>query len=238
MKESQRLMEVELGKRLDKQKDSLVLDAGSGEGNVAIYLTQKFGFRIEGVDLLSFAVKIANKKVKKLGLEDQIHLQVGDYTYLKFPDQTFDGIYTMETLVHVPDYKKALKEFHRVLKPKGKLVLFEYSLLPDNKFIPYDKKMLNIITEGSAAHSLPYFIHGKFPEILKDAGFTNIKVENVTERVTPMLKRFYELAYIPYIFINLFNIHKRFVNATAAYIGYKTLYKDYWRYNIITATKA
>lgn len=238
MKNAQSLMELELGKRLNKPKNSLILDAGSGEGNVAIYLAQKFGFRIEGVDLLDFAVKIANKKVKSLGLRNQVHFQTGDYTYLKFPDKTFDGVYTMETLVHVPDYKKALKEFYRVLKPDGKLVLFEYSVLPPEYLSEEERYYWDIIVEETAMHSLPHFLHDKFPEILREAGFKNVSVENITPRIFPMLKIFYRLAYIPYIFIKALRVERKFVNATFSVEAYPTIKKDYWRYNIVTATKA
>ncbi len=44
MKNAQLLMELELGKRLIKLKGALILDAGSGEGNVALHLAEKFGF--------------------------------------------------------------------------------------------------------------------------------------------------------------------------------------------------
>lgn len=241
MLKAQELMEDKLVERLNLPTNSIVLDAGSGEGNVAINLAIKYGLRIYGVDLLDFAVNKAISKSRKLNLQNKVKFKLGDYTKLDFPADTFDGVYTMETLVHVPDYRKALKEFYRVLKPNGKLVLFEYSMSSREKLTPKELEIVDImdmINEESGMHSLPHFIHDKFPEILKNAGFDNVKVDNITSYIMPMLKIFYLLAYIPYTFIKFFGLQKKFINATSAVEGYKNIRKgDFWRYNIISAVK-
>lgn len=241
MLQAQRLMEDKLAERLNLSANSLVLDAGSGEGNVAINLTTKHGLRIYGVDLLDFAVNKAIFKTKELGLQSKVKFKLGDYTQLDFPDKTFDGVYTMETLVHVPDYKKALKEFYRILKPNGKLVLFEYSMHSRKNLTPKELEtidILDMINEESGMYSLPHFVHGKFPEILKNAGFNKITVSNVTSHVIPMLRIFYLIAHIPYIFIKFLGLQRKFINATSAVEGYsKFIHSDIWRYNIVSAVK-
>lgn len=194
MAKAQRLMEDKLSEKLNLPSNSLILDAGCGEGNVATYLAEKYKYRIYGVDLLDFAIKKSISKSKELNLQNRLKFQIGDYTSLPFKDKTFDGIYTMETLVHVPNYKKALKEFYRVLKPNGKLVLFEYSVCPREKFTKRQQQIEDIVVEETAAHSMPYFVHGKFPQILKDADFKNVIVENITPHIMPMLKIFYLIA--------------------------------------------
>lgn len=238
MVQAQRLMEDKLAERIDLPANSLVLDAGSGEGNVAINLAKKYGLRIYGVDLLDFAVNRAISKSKKLNLQNKVKFKLGDYTELDFHDNAFDGVYTMETLVHVPDYKKALKEFYRVLKPKGKLVLFEYSIASRKKLTPKKLKIADMINEGSGMHSLPHFIHNKFPQILKSSGFENIVVKDITPRIVPMLRRFYLIAYVPYIFIKLLGLQRKFINTTSAV----EIYRDWksggsFRYNMISAVK-
>lgn len=237
MREAQILMEIELGKRLGKPKNSLILDAGGGEGNVAVRLSNRFDYRIEGVDLLDFAVNKANKNIKKHKLNNKIHFQVGDYTFLNFPDNYFDGIYTMETLVHCPDYKKSLREFYRVLKPGGKLVLFEYSIVDQSNVTKAEKELWDLIVKGFGMHSLPFFTHGKFPNILNAASFKNIKVEDISIRTLPMVKRLYQLAVIPYTIAKFLNLEKKFINVISAIEVYKNYKKDYGRYNIITAEK-
>ena len=50
-----------------------------------------------------------------------------DYHHLDgFPTESFDGVYTMETLVHATDPQRVLGEFFRVLKPGGSIALYEY----------------------------------------------------------------------------------------------------------------
>ena len=237
MLKAQRLMEDKLAEILNLPANSLVLDAGSGEGNVAVNLAKKYNLRIYGVDLLDFAVKKAISNAEKLNLQNKVKFKLEDYTKLDFPSKTFDGIYTMETLVHVPDYKKALKEFYRVLKPNGKLVLFEYSMVSRKKFTPKELKIADMVNEESGMHSLPHFIHGKFPQILKSAGFRNVLVKNITPHIIPMLRKFYLIACIPYIFIKFLDLQRKFINTTFSVEGYRNSRKDFFRYNIISAVK-
>lgn len=235
---AQRLMEDKLAKALNLPKDSLILDAGCGEGKVAHYLAQRYGFKIIGIDLIDWAIAKANKTETELNLQDRLKFYVSDYTSLAKKENTFDGIYTMETLVHSPNYKKALREFYRVLKPHGHLALFEYSVR-DRKTLPQKlQKEFDLIINETGMHSLPYFIHGKFPDMLRRVGFRNIKVRNITIRIMPMLKLFYMLAFFPYhLFIKPFNLKKYFINATFSVEAYHYIKKGYARYNIVTAVK-
>ena len=237
--EAQRLMVEQLYKKLGLKADALLLDAGCGEGEVAIYLANKYQLQIKGIDILDFSIKKANEKRTRLGLENKVEFQVGDYTSLNFSDGTFDRVYTMETLVHASDYQKALREFYRVLKPTGKLVLFEYSACPLENIPQKLRETIEIIIQESGMYSLPHFLHEGFPEMLENAGFQNVTVENITPRVVPMLKQLYQIAFIPYWFVKLFGLQRKFVNITSGAEGYKNMAgNDFWRYNIITATKS
>jgi 2-polyprenyl-3-methyl-5-hydroxy-6-metoxy-1,4-benzoquinol methylase len=42
-----------------------------------------------------------------------------DITDIQYPDNTFDVIYCSHVLEHIPDDRKAMREFYRVLKPGG-----------------------------------------------------------------------------------------------------------------------
>jgi sterol 24-C-methyltransferase len=238
MAQAQRLMVDKLADALDLPAGSLLLDAGCGEGAVAVQLAEARGFRIEGVDLLGWSIDRANRKRTGRGLEQGVAFRVMDYTRLALPDTYFDGVYTMETLVHAPDYRQALREFHRVLKPNGKLALCEYSVCPRENLTPRQRQGEDLIIEGSGMHSLPHFLHGSFPPILERAGFTDVVVEDVTPRVMPMLRRLCLIFFAPYQLVRLLRLQRTFINATAAVEGYLNLRKgDLWRYNVISARK-
>ena len=49
-----------------------------------------------------------------------------DATQLSFPDASFDTVATSCTMCSVPDPIRAFREFHRVLRPGGRLLMFEH----------------------------------------------------------------------------------------------------------------
>lgn len=59
-------------------------------------------------------------------IDRQVFLVHGDATDLRFPDEAFDGYWSVQTLQHVPRFTDALREAARVLKPGG--VFADYSL--------------------------------------------------------------------------------------------------------------
>ena len=127
-------------------------------------------------------------------MNGKVNFYLKDYSNSKFSNNFFDKIFTLETLVHSPDIVKTLKEFYRILKPGGKLVLFEYSISPFDEFNHWERKMLNIINKGSAMLSLGKMFHDKIPQFIKQVEFNIISDEDITEHMIPSAKRFYYFA--------------------------------------------
>lgn len=235
---AQHLMEDKIAEKTGLPARSLWLDAGCGEGKVAIYLAQEYGYRIEGVDLMQPSIQRADREIKKLGLSERVKVRIGDYTSLDFVDKTFDGVYTMETLVHVANYKDALKEFYRVLKPGGKLILFEYSVKNWEKLSLEQQKVGNLIVEASGMHGLLHFQEGSLEKFVEEAGFKHISTEDATQKMFPMLRIFHIIAWFPYQIIKLLGLQRQFVNVTASVEFYKLRSSgDFGSYTIITAVK-
>lgn len=117
-------MEDHLIKNLALEPGSRVLDAGCGFGNVAIHLTKTAGFRIHGIDVVNHHIDKARKNIKVKSLEQSITISKDDYHRLNtFTDNSFDGVYTMETFVHAVEPEVAAAEFFRVIRPGGSLAM-------------------------------------------------------------------------------------------------------------------
>lgn len=230
---AQRNMERELGKKLALRRGSKVLDAGCGEGTVAIHLAQEFGYEIYGIDIIDWSIENAKRNKLKAGIEG-LHFRVGDYTETGFPDGYFDGVYTMETLVHSPNYKKTLKEFYRVLKPGGVVVNHEYVL--DDKLPTKDEKdWLLMYSECPMVEAFNNFRRSKIKRIWEEAGFVNVTVTVFTKEMEPFMRRLYELAYIHFHILKAFGREKRYVNTFAAVRSYQLRHE--FQYTIIRGYK-
>jgi sterol 24-C-methyltransferase len=225
-------MQEQLGKALKLKSGMRVLDAGCGMGDTALYLLRNYDVKITGVDLLDFNIAAAKRKLRSIETAEFI---VGDYTKTKLASNSFDAIYTMETLVHVPDYMKALKEFRRLLKPGGRLVMFEYSHSTEDEVEPFTSTMLQTINYYAAMPSFQKFYHGVLEQGLRDNGFDVESITDITDYMKPMMRRFWQLAFVPYQFIRLFHLQRYFINATSGYELYTHM--EAFRYNIFIATK-
>ena len=236
-KEAQNLMHELLVQKLQLKRNAVVLDAGSGRGTVATYLAYKYGVNIKGVDIVDFEVALAKKRAAHLGLDRNVQFFLKDYSNTHFPAHSFDAIYTMETLVHAVSIHRALKEFNRVLKPGGRIALFEYSIAKSSEFDPRTKAMLDLIIRYSAMQSLPTMHHDAIKKHLKTAGFIDIKTDDITNNVLPSMYRLYRYAYIPYQAIKLFHLQKYFINTTWGVEMYHIFKKELLKYRIFTAKK-
>ena len=98
---------------------SSLLHAGCGSGQVDINIQSEM--KITALDISKGALALYSRNNKNAAAI--VH---GSIFNLPFPDNTFDGIYNLGVMEHftVSEIDRILREFHRVLKPHGKLVLF------------------------------------------------------------------------------------------------------------------
>jgi ubiquinone/menaquinone biosynthesis C-methylase UbiE len=111
-------------KLLDPAPDALFLDAGCGSGSHTLRIAQR-GFRCVGADISGYVLKKAEEKVAAAGLQAKASVSLQNLEDLSFEDRTFDFVHCRGVLMHIPDWERALGELCRVLKPGGKIVIFE-----------------------------------------------------------------------------------------------------------------
>ena len=99
-----------------------ILDLGCGEGEYSLLMSQNQDNRIvslEGSEELSLSLKKQLDKLKKSNIE----VIYSDAHHLPFPDNSFDACFCNTVLEHVRDPETIVKEIHRILKPKGQVII-------------------------------------------------------------------------------------------------------------------
>lgn len=104
-----------------------VVDIASGKGTSAVYLAERYGCEVVGIDISDDLVAQATILAKKKGLEGKVSFRVGDALKLPFLDNEFDVAVSQAMLVLVADKRKAILEALRVTKPGGYLGWLELS---------------------------------------------------------------------------------------------------------------
>jgi SAM-dependent methyltransferase len=108
-----------------------VLDIGSGLGGSARTLAAEFGCRVTGVDLSAEFVDAARVLSERVGLADGVDFRHGDALNLPFEANRFDAAFMIHVTMNIADKKGLFAEAGRVLKPGGKLVLWEIFKAPE-----------------------------------------------------------------------------------------------------------
>ncbi len=186
-----RLVSRSLGDVLADEK-ALVLDVACGTGDLAVELQRAGKAKVIGTDFCRPMLSVAAEKNEKTGLS--IPYLEADGMNLSFPDSTFDAITIAFGLRNFSNWEAGLREFHRLLKPGGRLAILEFSapVVPGFRqaFQLYFTKVLPRIggaVSGSrgAYEYLPNSV-SKFPDqkqlakMLGEVGFDNVSYKNLT----------------------------------------------------------
>lgn len=110
---------------LDLSDDKVIMDAGGGTGRWVVKLSKEYKSNFTVYDLSEDMLKQAEKNITDAGVNDRVTLMHGDLCNMdKIEDESIDhivSIYSPISFVYEND--KAAKEFCRVLKPGGRIII-------------------------------------------------------------------------------------------------------------------
>ncbi len=172
-----------------------LLDVAGGTGDVAFrFLKRAPGATAVVCDMTEPMLIEGRKRAEAEQMASSLDWVVGDAMALPFEDNSFD-VYTISfgirNVVRVQD---ALKEAYRVLKPGGRLVVLEFSQIPNELMQKaYDLYSFNVIPVmgqivANDRDSYQYLVESirKFPDqetflaMIRAAGFSQAKYRNLT----------------------------------------------------------
>ncbi|WP_031544849.1 demethylmenaquinone methyltransferase [Salinicoccus luteus] len=119
-------------KEMFVKDDHDILDVCCGTGDWTIQLAEEAPeAEVIGLDFSERMLEVAAEKTAD---HSNIELIQGNAMALPFDDGSFDYVTIGFGLRNLPEYRKAIEEFHRVLKPGGALVVLETSN-PENRLV-------------------------------------------------------------------------------------------------------
>ena len=175
-----------------------LLDVAGGTGDIAYRFLKRAGQGHATVlDLTKKMLVEGRKRAEASQMADQLDWSVGDAMALPFPDNSFD-VYTISFGIrNVTRPQDALNEAFRVLRPGGRLMVLEFSQIPNPAMQwAYDRYSFNLIPLmgqliANDRDSYQYLVESirKFPDqdkflkMVRSAGFENAKYRNLTAGV-------------------------------------------------------
>ena len=225
----------EVAKKLALKPGEKVLDAGSGQGYAARYLASTTGANITGITITPREVRVSEKLSRRS--KNQPRFVLGDYAATDFADETFDVVYTTETLVHAKDMQAAVSEFYRILKPGGRIALFDYEFSTSD-LTEREKQTADFLHDYAGGYGIYQQNPGQISGYLRKVGFTTITETDWSKYTKPTFDRLRNIAR-PFGWIKPSSpLAPYFINAVMASHGYSTLYENgTFRYIIYSAKK-
>ncbi len=117
-----------------KENHLRILDCATGTGDqiIAMMETDPRVDSAVGIDLAEAMIAIGNEKLAKKAYANKVTLQVASALEIPFPDHSFDAVTISFGIRNVTDVIGSLKEFHRVLKVGGRVLILE-GTMPEKK---------------------------------------------------------------------------------------------------------
>jgi SAM-dependent methyltransferase len=147
-----------------------VLDIGCGAGGIDIALVRDHGAAyVTGLDVEDPVLTHARSLISRAGLTDRIGLVKVAPGPFPFPPESFDVVFSKDSIVHIPDKQALMAEVFRVLKPGGWFLASDW-LIGTNQISP-------LMAEYIAAEGLDFGMATpkRYQDAISAAGFQDGK---------------------------------------------------------------
>lgn len=172
-----------------------LLDVAGGTGDIAFrFLRRAPEARAVVLDMTEAMLIEGQHRAEAEALSDRLEWVVGDAMALPFEDRSFDRYTISFGIRNVTRIADALAEAWRVLRPGGRLMVLEFSQIPNDMLQrAYDLYSFNVIPRmgkliANDSESYQYLVESirRFPDqetfagMIRDAGFENVRYRNLS----------------------------------------------------------
>ncbi|MET9974373.1 SAM-dependent methyltransferase [Streptomyces microflavus] len=156
--------------RLAPESGQRLLDIGCGIGQPAFTLADACEVDIVGITVSPRQVEHATARARELDVGHRVRFERADAQHLPYEDCSFDGAWLFESLIHMPDKPRALREAARVLRPGARLAVADMFHEPGK--------------DWSTIHPLVTAVElAAYAPMLEGEGFRVVEIEDVTPHI-------------------------------------------------------
>ena len=149
-----------------------LLDFGCGCGGALVHIATTHAIdTLVGIDIEAEVVDRAREIAAEKGIDDKVTFETVSPDNIPFPDNSFDAVFSKDSLIHVVDKKHILTEIFRVLKPGGWLVAGDWMTWDEGRMTASMRDYIK--AEGLDFHMGSL---GFYETTLAEIGFADISV--------------------------------------------------------------
>ncbi|HEX5626119.1 MAG TPA: class I SAM-dependent methyltransferase, partial [Saprospiraceae bacterium] len=180
-----------LGKMEIQNGDNL-LDAGCGIGGTSVYAARLWNCHMQGITLSEKQVQTATNLAQSKKLKGTAQFSAQNYCHTRFPNESFNGVFGIESICHATDKEVFLKEAARLLKPGGRLVIADF-FKSRNAHQADDEKLLQ---DWAHSWAVPEFsFYGDFIDWAQRNGLRLVENNDITDHIRRSARRLYWCFY-------------------------------------------
>jgi SAM-dependent methyltransferase len=152
-----------------------VLEVASGSGGPALYLADKSGCRVTGVDASENGVATATRAAADASQSERVSFILADAdAALPFEDDTFDAVVCIDSMNHLANRLGVLREWRRVLRAGGRALFTDPVLITG----PVTNDELAVRSSVGVFLFVPPGVNER---LVEDAGLRLVRQEDVTD---------------------------------------------------------
>jgi ubiquinone/menaquinone biosynthesis C-methylase UbiE len=168
---------------LELSPGKTLLDVACGAGGPALRIAAATGCSVAGLDVHDHAISTARSLAEQRGLSQRAEFRVANAAErLPFPNTSFDSITCIDAINHLPDRRRVMEDWARLLKPGGCLLFTD----PITVTGPLTNSEISIRSSASFYLFVPL---GYDESVIVQCGLRLLTFEDLTRNMAEIAER-------------------------------------------------